>query len=350
MRESRGNDDEPCQADWQLHLVKPAATGSSLQLAGCEFAPEDEPLTLWQALEEQEDSTALALIARGAADVNEHGGPYGSTPLGWAALTGRAQLVESLLGHQADPQLPARRGAFPLHMATWNGDFSEVVDLLLVAGAKPEVKNAQGQSPLDVARELDALERTSLLDATYEMEAWRARWGKPKVGRARIIAALESVSKTEGALSDEQPAEIGGDDAALLAHADEPMLPQQDEEAADVEALAVDKAHTDDIDVDENGVASATESKPEPEPEAQDVETAEAAEAMAAMEEDEDVADEDEQQQREDEQQQREEEQAHTADGDDQEVAQLTEEQGIEPAALQEESDVAIDPVGADDP
>ena len=95
--------------------------------------------------------------------------------------------------------MPAKKGSYPLHMATWNGDHVEVVEQLLRAGAKWEVHNRNGQTPLEQARWFDKMERESLASHAYELEEWRSRFGRLAPGRERMIAALTAVeAKAKG--------------------------------------------------------------------------------------------------------------------------------------------------------
>jgi len=144
-------------------------------------------LTLWRALEDLNEDRVQVLLEE-SADVNERGGPYGSTPLGWAAQAGSTRLTLALIARGADAKIAAEKGSSPLHMAAWNGDFVEIVELLLEAGADPEAHNAHGQTALEVAKTLDHLERSSPWQEVFETRQWLQRNG-PR-GRARVIVAL----------------------------------------------------------------------------------------------------------------------------------------------------------------
>ena len=176
--------------------------------------PTPREVGLWQALEERDDDRVFACIDDGA-EINGKGGPYGSTPLGWAAMAGRAELVERLLKHGADPSVAAEKGSYPLHMACWNGDHGEVVEHLLAAGARAGERDGRGRTALQVARNADGLERGSAAEAVYELDAWRRRWGKPAAGRARVIALLEAADAAAEAeaAAEGEAAEAAMDDA-----------------------------------------------------------------------------------------------------------------------------------------
>ena len=223
-RDSRGRgsrDDAPSPSDWPLHL-KPqpepatddpaaaadaaaaddavAADGApkpgSLVLAGVRFeADPPVELSFWQSLQEQGDAAILPLI-EGAADakLNELGGPYGSTPLGWVCFCGRVELVRALLERKASVSLAAEKGSTPLHMAVWNGDHEQIVQMLLDAGADPSAKNKRGETALVVARKLDAIERGSPIEKSLQFEAWRLKYRKNGgKGRDAVIHILEAL-------------------------------------------------------------------------------------------------------------------------------------------------------------
>lgn len=169
-----------------------------ITLAGADFAETTEPEPgLWQALEELREEDALALIRSGSAGVDTLGGPYLCSSLGWAALTGRTSLASSLLELGASVSTRAERGSLPLHMAVWNMDNPQMVQLLLRAGADPAARNAKGQTALDVAKQMHELEMSSAIEATYKLDDWRLRWGKPARGRAQCIAILEKATAPE---------------------------------------------------------------------------------------------------------------------------------------------------------
>eukprot|EP00964_Phaeocystis_antarctica_P097115 scaffold63298_cov60-Phaeocystis_antarctica.AAC.2 len=153
-----------------------------------------------------------------SADVNERGGPYGSTPLGWAAQAGNTRLARLLIARSADPKIAAEKGSLPLHMAAWNGDFVEIVELLLEAGADPEAHNAHGQTALEVAKTLDHLERSSPWQEVFETRQLLLRNG-PR-GRARVIVALSKamgVSPSAAMVEAAEAAAIEAKAAALQA-------------------------------------------------------------------------------------------------------------------------------------
>ncbi|KAL3913876.1 MAG: hypothetical protein SGPRY_007824, partial [Prymnesium sp.] len=177
--------------EWHHHLNPASAEeGEVARLAGCLFRSTRPLLPWWGAVEMGQTERVKQLLSVREIEINDVGGPYGSTPLGWAAFTGDAALATLLLERSADPNIPAKKGSYPLHMACWNGDHVEVVELLLRAGAKTEVHNRNGQTPLEQAIWFDRLERDSLVEQVYRMAEWTKARNRPPAGRRAIIRAL----------------------------------------------------------------------------------------------------------------------------------------------------------------
>ncbi|MCK4374202.1 MAG: ankyrin repeat domain-containing protein, partial [Candidatus Brocadiae bacterium] len=75
-----------------------------------------------------------------------------STPLHWAAETGRAEAAEFLLAQGADVNAPDEHGATPLHDAAWMGQ-KATVELLLANGADATARSDSHLTPLSMAME-----------------------------------------------------------------------------------------------------------------------------------------------------------------------------------------------------
>ena len=90
------------------------------------------------------------LLSRGA-DPDERDGT-GQTPLVYAVLSGRSEIVERMLATTADPDRPGRNGLTPL-MAAVNTGREDLLVLLLSAGADPgRIGNIpESASPLSIA-------------------------------------------------------------------------------------------------------------------------------------------------------------------------------------------------------
>ena len=74
-------------------------------------------------------------------------GRFGSTPLHWAARQGRTDIVELLLDAGANKDVKNEYGSTPLNIAADRG-FTDIVMMLLDAGADKEVKDTFGFVPL----------------------------------------------------------------------------------------------------------------------------------------------------------------------------------------------------------
>jgi ankyrin repeat protein len=94
--------------------------------------------------------------------------PDGFSPLGFAAFFGHLKLLEVLLRHDADVNMPARNAmeVRPLHSAAAHSDQSQAAGLarpLLEAGAEPNAKQQGGYAPLHEAAFNGNLELVRLL-------------------------------------------------------------------------------------------------------------------------------------------------------------------------------------------
>ena len=165
-------------------------------LAGVHVDEPEPRLKLWHALELGLHDEVLKLLRAGenAPSIDEKGGPYGSTPLGWAAFTANLPLARELIALNAQLDTPATRGSTPLHMATWNADSHELVQLLLDAKANPAAKNSLGESPLDHAIALHQLETSPSVEDAVALEEWRQRWSRGEAGRSGVIEILSKLA------------------------------------------------------------------------------------------------------------------------------------------------------------
>jgi uncharacterized membrane protein YfcA len=101
---------------------------------------------LWRAIEQDDETAALALVRSGNLDVKARNAA-GDTPLHRAAEKGMRSLAESLLARGAEVNARAKNGETPLHFAALDADAS-VAELLLDAGADAKARNGDGESVL----------------------------------------------------------------------------------------------------------------------------------------------------------------------------------------------------------
>jgi ankyrin repeat protein len=80
------------------------------------------------------------------ADVNARD-EEGSTPLLWAVLSGRREVVELMVAGGADVNRPNLEGETPLHWASTTGN-TVVAEYLLARGAEVNVRDMFGVTPM----------------------------------------------------------------------------------------------------------------------------------------------------------------------------------------------------------
>jgi len=103
--------------------------------------------SLQYAVQQGKEDIARTLIA-GGADVNAPDAELGNTPLHTAVYACRQSVTLLLLSNGADPNLQNQAAQTPLHAAALCGAGKELVLLLLRHRADPNVRDASGQTPL----------------------------------------------------------------------------------------------------------------------------------------------------------------------------------------------------------
>ena len=117
----------------------------------------EHPKTKIEARSAQDESPLMLAALRGYADLckalierDADVNKPGWTPLHYAATGGHLQITALLLEHSAYIDAAAPNGSTPLMMAAMYGT-TEVLNLLLQAGADATLKNAAGDTALDYA-------------------------------------------------------------------------------------------------------------------------------------------------------------------------------------------------------
>lgn len=92
-------------------------------------------------------------------------------PIHAAASRNDLAMLELLLAHGADPDLPQQQLFRPLHVAAANGN-APMAGLLLLWGARPDLRTEGGKLPSELARERG---HASLADRLQKLESNAAR-------------------------------------------------------------------------------------------------------------------------------------------------------------------------------
>jgi ankyrin repeat protein len=88
----------------------------------------------------------LELLLKKGADPNKHGLGYRNTPLIEAAAYGTTQTVSLLLAAGAAVNATNLNGATAFHRART----PEIAQMLITAGADPNLRDTQGETPVDI--------------------------------------------------------------------------------------------------------------------------------------------------------------------------------------------------------
>jgi peptidoglycan/LPS O-acetylase OafA/YrhL len=150
------------------------------------------------------DIEALKHYLSNGESPNARDPSFGVTALSWAALEGRAEIVELLIEAGADVNAKNRDGATPLHAAAFMGQL-EVAQLLLENGADISAKTYNGDTPLDSAqaawKDVEAI--AGVLQISLDSK-------DVKAGRVQVVELLQEQEiqrsdsdevKTKGAIS-----------------------------------------------------------------------------------------------------------------------------------------------------
>ncbi len=101
--------------------------------------------------DEAEGRTALEILIRFGANVNQVTGIGGMTPLHMSARRGTAKIAEALLDAGADIEARDKSGETPLRRAVNCGQ-ERMACLLLARGANPHSADKKGRTPFDAAK------------------------------------------------------------------------------------------------------------------------------------------------------------------------------------------------------
>jgi hypothetical protein len=158
------------------HLL--LTTIAAVVLVGCGGSqqsaptPESKPepptakapdISIHDAVSERDIKAVKQHLAAGT-DVNAKDDERGQTPLEYAAITGRKELVELLIANGADVNALDKHGRTHLHAAAVHGQ-KEIAELLIAGGADVNAlvavpKYKRNYTPLDLAIEVKRNRRT----------------------------------------------------------------------------------------------------------------------------------------------------------------------------------------------
>ena len=167
-------------------------------------ASERRCLNIWTAAKNG-DTEALKHYLSNGEGPNRLDPNFGVTPLSWAALEGRSEIVEILIAAGADVNGVNRDGATPLHAAAFMGQ-RELAKLLLENGADVGAKTHNGDTPLDSAQAnwQDTEAVTGLLQISLDSK-------DVKAGRAQVVELLrEQGTQRRRSISDSEAAKTKG--------------------------------------------------------------------------------------------------------------------------------------------
>jgi ankyrin repeat protein len=113
-----------------------------------------------------QSASALGLLLDAGASFNVRN-DIGSTPLMCAAIWGATDCVEVLLARDGDALVLDAQDSYRWTALHWAArqEYSEIVQLLLLAGADPSIRNHEGHTPIDFPRSLNYQPCTALLQA-----------------------------------------------------------------------------------------------------------------------------------------------------------------------------------------
>jgi len=167
-----------------------SGTSTELHFQAVDAQIRDGAFPLHMAIASKSSKAVVEMLMREAPDVLQMTNKYGETPLHVAlAVDADTEIVELLLHNREDlgalAMADKQHGNLPLHLAAIHGCRAGVAILLLTEypGAV-KVKNADGKTPLDLAREydhcskdfLDLLERESMSPRNVAETAATLQW------------------------------------------------------------------------------------------------------------------------------------------------------------------------------
>ena len=151
---------------------------------------------IWTLAKNGDLAELKKVVAKGAK-VNGHD-IMGITPLAYAALTGKTEVMDFLISNGGQVNAKNRDGATPLLGAAFLGRV-EAVDLLLAKGADPNIRNNKGETPLDTSSSEWNDGMRGIVDFITGLMRIKVDVEDVKVGRPKVAAALRNQGGKLGA-------------------------------------------------------------------------------------------------------------------------------------------------------
>ncbi|MEN9677133.1 MAG: Glucans biosynthesis protein [Verrucomicrobiota bacterium] len=157
---------------------------------------EPASANLWSAIRAGDLPAMEGHLAVSGSLTNLHPS-FGTTPLTWAALTGKREMAVALLDRGAPVDGRNSDGGTALHAAGFMG-YGDVVELLVRRGADVNLPSTSGETPLHSAEQNFDVVRfiAGLLQLPVEEQSWQA--GRKQVQEQLKAAGAQSVAGGSG--------------------------------------------------------------------------------------------------------------------------------------------------------
>src|SRR5581483_1545452 len=153
-----------------------------------------------------DDRASVARILATHPNVNSQQDD-GATALAWAAMRSNTEIAQLLIRAGANPNLVNEQGVGPLYIAIQNGS-TPIVRMLLAHGANPNLARPDGETPLMLATRLGQIEMMKMLlqrgaavnAREKKFEQTTLMWAAGHPAETRLLldhgADIHAVSKT----------------------------------------------------------------------------------------------------------------------------------------------------------
>jgi len=147
-----------------VKLIKAILFALALALSAQAFAiTDEESMAFVTAVDEDDAKTVAQMIDSGLVPINEKRAFFGWTPLQMAANKNKIEVLKAVLARKPDMNVRHEMSKnTALHLAAMNGN-KQAVELLLAAGADPNVKMRAGVSIVRVLRDMGSTEMLDIL-------------------------------------------------------------------------------------------------------------------------------------------------------------------------------------------